>query len=316
MLLKKYLMPLLVALSVGQFSSVSAATPTNHVVKKSSTAAKQTTKNKHKAKSTSKQSLNHHFAKNTQKTTAKSSKKTAVITQHSGVKQSGGRTYKVRGKYYTLMGKEASKYYNEIGLASYYHSKFHGRKTASGEVYNENNYTAAHKTLALGTTVLVTNLNNGRQVTVRVNDRGPFSGVRILDLSKRAAKDLGMLSAGVVKVKVEAIAAGKATKASHQKTTTTKPVKLKMAQHKAIPRENNIVSVGDVSKPVFALKVIQLSQSQAVELSSQIQGAKIVPNGNQYAVVVEHLASQAESVRLKTKLRQMGFYQIFSYSMK
>lgn len=303
-------MPLLMVLSVCHFSSVSAATPTNHVVKKVSTTAKQTA-NKHKAKSISKQSSNKSFAKKVQKQTAKlprKAKKTPVITQYSGAKQSGGRTYKVKGKYYTLMGKEASKHYNEIGLASYYHSKFHGRKTASGEVYNENNYTAAHKTLALGTTVLVTNLNNGRTVTVRVNDRGPFSGVRILDLSKRAAKELGMLKAGVVRVKVEAITPNKA---SNQNASTVKSGKVKTAQHKPTTSKQ---AVG--SQPIFALKVVQLSHNQAIKLSRQIKGAKIEANGEQYVVVIEHLISQTESANLKAKLRKMGFYQIFSYSMK
>jgi len=89
------------------------------------------------------------------------------------------------------------------GGASYYAHKFHGRQTASGEIYNENDMTAAHKTLAFGTTVRVTNLANGKDVVVRINDRGPFVEGRIIDLSYKAAGKLDMISAGVIKARVE-----------------------------------------------------------------------------------------------------------------
>jgi rare lipoprotein A len=91
------------------------------------------------------------------------------------------------------------------GQASYYAHKFHGRPTASGEIYDENQMTAAHKTLAFGTTVRVTNLANGRKVTVRINDRGPFVEGRIVDLSYRAAGELDMIAAGVVNVRLEVL---------------------------------------------------------------------------------------------------------------
>ena len=91
------------------------------------------------------------------------------------------------------------------GLASYYGHKFHGRRTASGEIYDENKMTAAHKTLAFGTTVRVTDVTNGQSVVVRINDRGPFVEGRIIDLSYRAAGQLGMISAGVVKVRLEVL---------------------------------------------------------------------------------------------------------------
>jgi rare lipoprotein A len=92
------------------------------------------------------------------------------------------------------------------GTASYYGGKFHGRKTASGERFNQNGLTAAHKTLPLGTKVRVTNIRNGESVDVKINDRGPYHGGRIIDLSKGAARELGMLGAGTAKVKVEVIA--------------------------------------------------------------------------------------------------------------
>jgi len=91
------------------------------------------------------------------------------------------------------------------GKASYYAHKFHGRTTASGEIYDENKMTAAHKTLPFGTMVRVTNLGNGKMVAVKINDRGPFVEGRIIDLSFRAAGDLDMIAAGVVKVHVEVL---------------------------------------------------------------------------------------------------------------
>lgn len=95
------------------------------------------------------------------------------------------------------------------GLASYYGSGFHGEETASGEVYNQRAMTAAHRTLPLGTVVRVTNLENGRSVVVRVNDRGPYGRNHrrgtIIDLSRGAAQRLRFIDDGLVKVRVEVV---------------------------------------------------------------------------------------------------------------
>ena len=93
-------------------------------------------------------------------------------------------------------------------MASYYAHKFHGRTTASGEIYDENKMTAAHKTLPFGTTVRVTGLANGKKVVEKINDRGPFVEGRIIDLSYRAAGELDMITAGVLKVRVEVLLTG------------------------------------------------------------------------------------------------------------
>ncbi len=90
----------------------------------------------------------------------------------------------------------------EIGLASYYSDRFHGRPTASGEPYDRLAFTAAHRRLPFGTRVVVTRLDNGLSVTVRINDRGPFVSGRVIDLSYAAARRLDMLAQGVVKVSV------------------------------------------------------------------------------------------------------------------
>lgn len=88
----------------------------------------------------------------------------------------------------------------EYGQASYYANKFHGRKTASGEVYNKNLYTAAHRTLPFGTVVTVVNTSNNKKVKVKINDRGPFKKKRIIDLSLIAAKDIGLIQSGYANV--------------------------------------------------------------------------------------------------------------------
>jgi len=95
--------------------------------------------------------------------------------------------------------------YTQQGIASYYGGKFHGRKTASGEIFNQWVRSAAHKSLPLGTKVRVTKLSNGRSIVVRINDRGPFVKGRIIDLSRKAAQDLGIIKSGVAKVKVEVL---------------------------------------------------------------------------------------------------------------
>lgn len=93
----------------------------------------------------------------------------------------------------------------QVGMASYYHSKFHGRPTASGETYNESELTGAHLTLPFGTHVRVTNLANHRSVVVRINDRGPFTGGRVIDVSRRAASELGFLVQGTTRVLVDVL---------------------------------------------------------------------------------------------------------------
>jgi len=93
----------------------------------------------------------------------------------------------------------------EIWVASYYGGYFHGRRTANGEIFNKYALTCAHKTLPFDTILRVTNPTNGKHVVVRVNDRGPFRRGRDLDLSYAAAKEIGMIRAGVIKVEVEHI---------------------------------------------------------------------------------------------------------------
>jgi rare lipoprotein A len=128
----------------------------------------------------------------------------APITNPSSNKlKRGPYQYEQFGKIYEIMQENVG--YLEIGVASWYGTKFHGRLTAMGETYDMFGLTAAHKTLPLPTIVKVTNLDNGQSIIVRVNDRGPFHDDRLIDLSWGAAKALGFENQGTASVVVEAI---------------------------------------------------------------------------------------------------------------
>ncbi len=122
------------------------------------------------------------------------------VTPKGGGRRQVGKPYKVRGKWYTPMEDPE---YVASGRASWYGPNFHGRLTANGEVYNQYALSAAHPTMPLPSYARVTNLKNGSSVMVRVNDRGPFHGKRIIDVSAKAADLLDFKSAGVADVKVE-----------------------------------------------------------------------------------------------------------------
>jgi rare lipoprotein A len=123
--------------------------------------------------------------------------------------------YTVLGKTYTVM--PSSKGYRERGDASWYGSKFHGKRTSSGEPYDMHLATAAHKSLPLPTYVEVKNLDNGRKMVVKVNDRGPFHEGRIIDLSYAAAIKLGVDQTGTARVEVRAIDVSKGSRSASAK---------------------------------------------------------------------------------------------------
>ncbi len=122
-----------------------------------------------------------------------------VVTDPAPIVSGTMRPYQIRGRWYRPTDDPD---YNEVGMASWYGDQFNGRPTASGERFDMAALTAAHKTLPLPGLVEVTNLANGRSVVLRVNDRGPFADDRIIDLSRGAAEQLGMLSQGVGEVRV------------------------------------------------------------------------------------------------------------------
>lgn len=111
-----------------------------------------------------------------------------------------GKPYQVNGVWYY---PKADYKYSETGIASWYGPGFHGKRTANGEVYDENGLTAAHKTLPMPSMVRVTNLENGRSIQVRVNDRGPFEAGRVIDMTRRGAQLLGFIQQGTARVRVD-----------------------------------------------------------------------------------------------------------------
>ena len=123
----------------------------------------------------------------------------------------------------------------ETGVASWYGFPYHGRRAASGEVYDMEQLTAAHRTLPFQTWVEVTNLSNGKQVDVRINDRGPFVKGRIVDLSQAAARDIDMLRAGTTRVRLKVIAPPPHSEPREPVTVTTTPVTAPSAAPQPVP---------------------------------------------------------------------------------
>jgi rare lipoprotein A len=114
-----------------------------------------------------------------------------------------GEPYQINGDWFYPREDYS---YDETGVASWYGQDFHGGHTANGEIFNKDELTAAHKTLPLPTLARVTNLDNGRSIVVRINDRGPFSGARLIDMSQRGAQLLGFEQQGTAKVRVQVLA--------------------------------------------------------------------------------------------------------------
>ncbi|MFK8082248.1 MAG: septal ring lytic transglycosylase RlpA family protein [Granulosicoccus sp.] len=146
----------------------------------------------------------------------------AVKVSNLPKSRSGNRpSYEVFGVRYEVL--EHARDFRERGVASWYGSKFHGNATASGEIYDMHQLTAAHKHLPLPTFVRVTRMDNGLSIVVKVNDRGPFVGDRIIDLSYAAAAKLGMLEGGKADVLVEALS-------HHEEAASVDPESIKSAQ--------------------------------------------------------------------------------------
>lgn len=130
-----------------------------------------------------------------------------------------GKPYKVRGQWYYPLA--SANGYDKTGVASWYGTKFHGKKTANGERYDMHAMSAAHKTLPMPSMVRVTNLDNGRSVVVRVNDRGPFVKSRIIDLSYAAARALAYDKKGTARVRVQVLDGRSNTAGSASNTRNT-----------------------------------------------------------------------------------------------
>lgn len=195
-------------------------------------------------------------------------------------------TYDVDGKQYHVMA--SSKGYRAKGLASWYGTKFHKQKTSSGEVYDLHAMTAAHKTLPLPTYVKVTNLENNRELLVKVNDRGPFHSDRIIDLSYAAAKKLGILAKGTGLVEIEAI---------NPEGVVHVPLKY-------------FIQTGAYSQK-------NIAEKRAGSISSLIQKPAFVEFHNQlYIVKTGPFDTQMELQQYKHKLAKMGYQETFTVLQK
>lgn len=226
---------------------------------------------------------------------------------------------------YTVLGKtyypiSSAVGYTSVGTASWYGTKFHGQATANGELYDLYGMTAAHKTLPLPSYVKVTNLDNGRSVVLRVNDRGPFHSDRVIDLSFAAAKKLGYAEVGTARVKVEGIdpaqwqkthsSVATVTKSvTTQTTTPTPPIKeyTPPANQHVQPNETNILKEG------LYLQVGAFANPDAAELLRQrLMGITTTPvfinaiaqgNTQLYRVRLGPLTNQQEAINTQQAIR-------------
>lgn len=226
------------------------------------------------------------------------------------------KSYVVLGKRYYPMKSAAG--YREKGIASWYGQKFHGRKTATGETYDMYKMTAAHKTLPLPSYAEVINLTNGRKIIVRVNDRGPFHGGRIIDLSYSAAKKLDIIGHGTGQVEVRAINADTYTKQQVQSVSkeAIKPVATLPAGYHTHEGESHSDHHDEVVEPALYLQVgtfssVERAESFKSQLAKQIDETVFLmplyrPQGALYRVRVGPLVNVEASELMAAKLKSLG----------
>lgn len=199
------------------------------------------------------------------------------------------KTYSVFGKQYSVLDTAAG--YQERGIASWYGSKFHGRKTSSGEVYDMYGITAAHKSLPLPTFVRVTNLESGESLIVKVNDRGPFHADRVIDLSYGAAARLGVLEKGTAPVEVTAITVNTPAVADvSEGQSESRVASIKAVQ--PIPGGVTVVQVG-----AFGAWENAEALRQKVNSAIQVNAAYIVQDPNRSLHKVRFKLSNSASMK-------------------
>ncbi|MGE4292554.1 MAG: septal ring lytic transglycosylase RlpA family protein [Desulfovibrio sp.] len=227
-----------------------------------------------------------------------------------------GRQYDPKTKPYTVLGKryyplQSASGYDEVGVASWYGTDFHGKPTASGDIYNMNGMTAAHKTLPLGTIVQVTNLTNGRQVDLLVNDRGPFVGERLIDLSYAAARALGSDQTGLARVRIQAVGSATARGAIPTQETATASTTPRPAPRRG-STESAAVAGYDVQVGAFrdsgnAERVVQHLRSKGF---SSAHIARVNSGGGTLNLVRVRLSSRDQA---QQALRQVRVYYPSSF---
>ena len=194
--------------------------------------------------------------------------------------------------------------YDKTGIASFYANKFEGRTTANGEIYYHAKKTAAHRSLPFGSIVKVTNIENNKQVVVRINDRGPFVDNRIIDLSKSAAQDLGFVDKGLAKVRVELIASTDDLPDTriNPHTKETKNIYYKINSELVKPKGKG-VQIGSYTDDENMIKLIaelkiKYNENVYVEIA-EVKQRKV------YRIIVGNYNSDAQLKALKKKLSKV-----------
>ncbi len=210
-----------------------------------------------------------------------------------------GKPYKVFGKeYYPLLSAEKFK---QTGVASWYGEDFHGRKTSNGEIYDMFDATAAHKTLPFNTLVKVTNLETGMTTKVRINDRGPFVKDRIIDLSYKAAHEIGIHDKGTATVEVEAL--GIETQVVENGHVSTK-----LVQPESYDKGSFTIQIGSflVRENADRLRNIMAENYQNAHIVVYDTGADTF-----YRVRVTHATKLAEAMENQRELENRGYSDSF-----
>lgn len=212
-------------------------------------------------------------------------------------------------------GQDASVPFRQEGIASWYGAEFDGKATASGEIFDSTLLTAAHPTLAFGTTLKVSNTQNGKTATVRVNDRGPFVPARIIDVSRAAAELLDMLTTGTAPVIIEAVSGAAAVgpkaqtavqPAAQAAAAPVAPVQIAPVPAKILPKPVDPASGKRYRLQVGSYK----STKHASEAFERLKKAGLSPayerNGDNYRVVLPQ-ADAADIERLSLVIAAAGF---------
>ena len=202
-------------------------------------------------------------------------------------------SYEVFGETYHLLPTNVG--YTERGVASWYGKKFHGRRASSGETYNMYAMTAAHKTLPIPVYAKVTNLENGRSIIVKINDRGPFVKNRLIDLSYAAATKLGVVKKGTAPVEVTTIIPGVSTIARTPPTPSREPKQTGNIEIKSVAAKPKFVAIPVTKTATTALATTTLPEKTSAATSSHSKGTTIA--------CTEHCRNTPGDLKNKPKLR-------------
>ena len=220
-----------------------------------------------------------------------------------------GNPYQIQGKWYT---PNESYSYDETGISSWYGDQFHGKRTANGETFDKNTMTAAHPTLQLPSLIRVTNLENGRSAVLRVNDRGPFSKSRLIDVSHSAAKVLGYELTGTARVRVQVLERESRILADAARKGYSPDVQMAMAYGPALPKDvvdEKIDPMGN-DQITIAPPPKTVTKADIADLNKQLF-RKYPVSPTAIYVQVGAFSNVNNAMALKERLSSIGQTQIF-----